>query len=86
MTTFLSADGLIQIPEAFREADDLKTGQRCDIERVGHGEYRVRVAEDEAVTGRSWVDWLLACPEKDWFLEPDRSEMISEEPSGHFAE
>jgi len=37
MTTVLSADGLIEIPEAFRKADSLKPGQRCDIERVGEG-------------------------------------------------
>lgn len=44
MTTILSDNGLIEIPEVFRKADSLKPGQRCDIERVGEGEYRVRVA------------------------------------------
>ncbi len=34
MTTILSANGLLEIPEEFRKADDLKPGQRCDIERV----------------------------------------------------
>ena len=62
MTTTLPANGLIEIPEEFRKADALKPGQRCDIERVGKGEYRVRVADgDECDTSGSWVDWLLAC-------------------------
>lgn len=43
MTTVLSADGLIEIPEVFRKADALKPGQRCDIERVGEGKYRVSI-------------------------------------------
>lgn len=85
MTTTLSAKGMIEIPEEFRTADALKPGQRCDIERLGHGEYRVRVA-DEAQPNQSWVEWLLACPEKGWFVEPDRSERTSLEPPTHFAE
>ena len=74
MTTILSANGLIEIPEEFRKADALKPGQRCDIERIGQGEYRVRVADEAMPTERNWVEWLLACPEKGWFVEPDRSE------------
>ena len=87
MTTILSANGLIEIPEEFRKADALKPGQRCDIERVGQGEYRVRVADgEESATRRSWVEWLLACPEKGWFVEPDRSEMTSLQAPAHFSE
>ena len=73
MTTILSAKGMIEIPEEFRTADALKAGQRCDIERLGHGEYRVRMA-DEPQPMQSWVEWLLACPKKGWFVERDRSE------------
>ena len=86
MTTILSAKGMIEIPEEFRKADALKPGQRCDIERVGHGDYRVRVADETIVPGKSWVEWLLACPEKGWFVEPDRSERTSIEAPTHFAE
>ena len=86
MTTILSAKGMIEIPEEFRTADALKPGQRCDIERLGHGEYRVRVAEEATVPAQSWVEWLLACPEKGWFVEPDRSERTSLEPPAHFSE
>lgn len=83
MTRILSANGAIEIPAEFRTADDLKPGQACDVERVSHGEYRVRVAED---AGRNWVEWLLACPEKGWFVEPERTEQTSLQPPTHFAE
>ena len=86
MTTILSANGLIEIPEEFRKADALKPGQRCDIERVGHGEYRVRIADGAGGQSKNWVEWLLACPEKGWFAEPDRSERTSLQPPTHFAE
>ncbi len=54
MTTILSANGFIQIPEEFRKADALKPGQRCEIERLGQGEYRVRVAGESASSARSF--------------------------------
>ncbi len=85
MTTILSAEGLLEIPEAFRKADALQPGQRCEIERVGRGEYRLRMGEIGAAAG-NWVEWLLACPEKGWFVEPDRSERTSLQPPALFAE
>ena len=72
MTTVLSSDCHIEIPEVFREEDALRPGQSCEIERLGRGDYRLRVAPGEPV---NWVEWLLACPEKDWLGEPNRSEM-----------
>jgi translation initiation factor 2 alpha subunit (eIF-2alpha) len=75
MTTILSADGLLEIPEAFRKADALKPGQRCDIERLGLGEYRVRVQDQNvSESEESWVDVLLACPVKGWFEPIERHE------------
>jgi len=88
MTTILSANGLIEIPEEFRKADSLKPGQRCEIERVGHGEYRVRV-EEQAAAGQPrerLIDVLLSCPVKDWWVEPDRSERTSLQPPSIFGE
>jgi hypothetical protein len=86
MTTTLFANGLIEIPEVFRKVDALKTGQQCDIERVGQGHYQLRVSTvAEASTG-NWVEWLLACPEKGWFVEPERGEMTSLQPPTLFAE
>ena len=88
MTTILSANGLIEIPEEFRKADSLKPGQRCEIERVGHGEYRVRVKEQPAngQPKERLIDVLLSCPVKDWWVEPDRSERTSNLPPTLFGE
>ena len=66
MTTTLSANGLLEIPEVFRKEDSLRPGSRCDIERLGRGEYRVVVKED-AVDKQDWVDILLNCPVKGWY-------------------
>ena len=75
MTTILSANGLIEIPEVFRKSDDLRPGQRCDIERVGQGDYRVRVTSEQTGEPRkSWVDILLACPVKGWYEPMERRE------------
>ena len=87
MTTILSADGLIEIPEVFRKTDALKPGQCCDIERVGQGDYRVRVAaEPPGGKKKSLVEVLLRCPEKDGWVEPDRSERTSLNPPALFSE
>ena len=76
MTTILSANGLIEIPEVFRNADSLKPGQRCEIERVGHGEYRLHVGDavspDEP--RERLIDVLRSCPVKDFFTPMERSE------------
>ena len=75
MTTILSADGQIEIPETFRKADALKAGQRCEIERVGRGEYHVRVdgTGTAAQPKTGLVDLLLGCPVKDFFEPMDRT-------------
>jgi hypothetical protein len=86
MTTILSADGLLEIPEAFRKADALKPGQRCDIERLGQGEYRVSVEVPPNEGPPDLVSWLFACPEKDWWVEPDRRERSPLKPSTVFDE
>ena len=61
-------------------------GQRCDIERVGRGDYRVRTSDAGESMGTNWVEWLLACQEKGWLGEPDRSELTSLQPPAHFSE
>lgn len=86
MTTLLSANGLIEIPEAFRKADALKPGQLCEIERVGHGEYRVSIQTAHEQPKERLIDVLRSCPVKDWWVEPDRSERTTLEPSTLFAE
>ena len=48
-----------------REQDNIKPGEEFIVERIDRGEYRlVRLAKpNEGV-----LDWLLACPEKGFFV------------------
>jgi hypothetical protein len=85
MTTFLTANGLIEIPEVFRKADDLRAGVRCDIERMGEGEYRLKVTS-VAPPKEKLVDVLRSCPVKDWWVEPDHKERTSLQAPALFAE
>lgn len=60
------------MPAELRELDRIRAGQQFEVERVDEGEYRLRrVTLPES--GEGVLDWLLSCPEKDWF-EPIRSE------------
>jgi len=66
MRTRVSSKGQIVLPAELRQQDRIETGQEFDIERVDRGEYRLirrRARPNEGV-----VDWLLACPEKDFFV------------------
>jgi bifunctional DNA-binding transcriptional regulator/antitoxin component of YhaV-PrlF toxin-antitoxin module len=74
MTATISANGLLEIPAIFREADAIQPGQRWEIERIGKGAYQLRVATDETKPKRRLVDVLLDCPVKGWFSEPNGSE------------
>lgn len=68
MTTTINADGLLRIPELFRETDAIVPGQRFEIERLGRGEYRVKAEttpNGEEKIGL--VDLLLSCPVKGFF-------------------
>ena len=54
------------MPAEIRQQDRIEAGQQFDIERVDRGEYRLKrrsVAPNEGV-----VEWLLACPEKGFFV------------------
>ena len=88
MTTILSARGLLEIPEVFRMEDNLRPGQPCEIDRVGKGEYLVRVAEaaSEGERAQALLGVLSSCPVKDWWVEPDRSERTTLDASPLFAE
>lgn len=66
MKTRVSSKGQIVLPAELRQQDRIEAGEEFDVERVDRGEYRlVRRAgrPNEGV-----VDWLLACPEKDFFV------------------
>jgi AbrB family looped-hinge helix DNA binding protein len=66
MKTTVSSKGQIVLPAEFRRTDHVKPGQEFDVERLDRGDYRfVRRA---APPNEGVIDWLLACPRKDFFV------------------
>jgi AbrB family looped-hinge helix DNA binding protein len=66
MKTTVSSKGQIVLPAEIRQQDRIEAGQEFDIERVDRGEYRVK--RRSAPPNDGVVDWLLACPEKGFFV------------------
>jgi AbrB family looped-hinge helix DNA binding protein len=66
MKTAISTKGQIVIPAEIREQDDIEPGQQFEIERIDRGEYRVKRLSPPRNQGL--LDWLLACPEKGFFV------------------
>jgi AbrB family looped-hinge helix DNA binding protein len=66
MRTTVSSKGQIVLPAELREQDQIEAGQEFDVERVDRGEYRLIRRPTHSNEGV--VDWLLACPEKDFFV------------------
>jgi AbrB family looped-hinge helix DNA binding protein len=66
MTTTVSTKGQIVLPAEIREQDGIEPGQEFDIERIDRGEYRLIRRQPRPNEGL--VDWLLSCPEKDFFV------------------
>ena len=54
------------LPAEIRRRDGIRQGQEFDVERVDCGEYRLKRCP--ASSGEGVVDWLLACPEKGFFV------------------
>jgi AbrB family looped-hinge helix DNA binding protein len=65
MKTVVSSKGQVVLPAELRQQDGIEAGQEFDVERIGPGEYRL-VRRPPANEGL--VDWLLACPEKGFFV------------------
>jgi AbrB family looped-hinge helix DNA binding protein len=65
MKTKISSKGQLVLPAELRQQDGIEPGEEFDIERLSPGEYRLvrRRRANEGV-----VEWLLACPEKDYFV------------------
>ena len=53
------------LPAEVRNQDRIRPGQQFVIERLEPGEYLLRRQPGGENDGL--VEWLLACPEKDWF-------------------
>lgn len=59
-------EGQIVFPADIRQRDGIAPGQQLEIERLDRGEYRLVRREPPPHEGL--VDWLLACPEKGFFV------------------
>jgi AbrB family looped-hinge helix DNA binding protein len=66
MKTTVSSKGQIVLPAEFRQMDRIEAGQEFDIERLDRGEYRL--VRRAARPNDGAIDWLLACPEKGYFV------------------
>ncbi len=65
MTTIISSKGQFVLPAPLRERDRIAAGQKFDIERIDAGHYLLK--RQSSPDNEGLVDWLLACPGKDWF-------------------
>ena len=72
MKTTVSSKGQIVLPAEIREQDDVRPGQKFEVERIERGEYRLRRTARRPNEGL--VELLLACPVKGWFQPLDRTE------------
>ena len=66
MTTCVSSKRQIVPPAKIRRQDRIEPGQEFEIERVDRGEYRLVRRAPRPNEGL--VKWLLACPEKEFFV------------------
>jgi AbrB family looped-hinge helix DNA binding protein len=66
MRTTVSTKGQIILPAEIRQRDGVEPGQVFEVERIDRGAYRLVRLEPRANEGI--VDWLLACPEKGFFV------------------
>ena len=66
MRTTISSKGQIVLPAEFRRIDRVTSGQEFDVERLDRGDYRL--VRREAAPNEGVIDWLLACPQKDFFV------------------
>jgi AbrB family looped-hinge helix DNA binding protein len=66
MKTTVSSKGQIVLPAELRQQDQIEAGQEFEVERVDRGEYRLLLRPRRPNEGV--VDWLLACPEKNFFV------------------
>ncbi len=69
MKTAVSTKGQIVIPAEIRQQDEVEPGQEFEIERVDRGEYLLRRLSPPPNQGL--LAWLLACPEKGFFVALD---------------
>jgi len=69
MKTTVSSKGQIVLPAELRQQDRIEAGQEFEVERLDRGEYRL--VRRASPPNDGVVDWLLACPEKGFFVPID---------------
>lgn len=66
MKTSVSTKGQLVLPAELRRQDEIEPGQEFEVERIDSGVYRlVRLSPPR---NQGLLDWLQACPEKDFFV------------------
>jgi AbrB family looped-hinge helix DNA binding protein len=66
MTTTVSTKGQIVLSAEIRQQDGIEPGQEFEVERINRSVYRLVRRQHRPNAGL--VDWLLACPEKGFFV------------------
>jgi AbrB family looped-hinge helix DNA binding protein len=66
MKTTVSTKGQLILPAEIRQLDNIVPGQEFEVERIERGEYRLLRRQPPPNEGL--LDWLLACPEKGYFV------------------
>ena len=66
MRTTVSSKGQLVLPAELRHQDQIEAGQEFEVQRLDRGDYRLVRRTPEP--NRGAVDWLLDCPEKDYFV------------------
>jgi AbrB family looped-hinge helix DNA binding protein len=66
MKTIVSTKGQIVLPAEIRKQDRIEPGQEFEVERIDRGDYRLVRRKPRPNEGL--VEWLLACPEKGFFV------------------
>ena len=66
MRARISSKGQIVLPAEVRRQDQVEAGQEFEIERLDRGDYRL--VRRGSRPNEGVVDWLLACPEKGFFV------------------
>ena len=66
MKTTVSTKGQLILPAEIRQRDNIEPGQEFGVERIDRGEYRLLRRAPPPNEGL--VDWLMACPEKGYFV------------------
>jgi bifunctional DNA-binding transcriptional regulator/antitoxin component of YhaV-PrlF toxin-antitoxin module len=69
MKTTVSSKGHFVLPAEFRRMDRVRPGQVFDVERIDQGDYRL--VRRTPPPNQGAIDWLLACPRRDFFVPID---------------